>query len=62
LEYPGFEGYGQKLTTQTVAPYTKGSSGTLLTGNKGIQFVPIYTITGWLRGYCNEKLGENRIV
>lgn len=62
LEFPGHEGYNQKLTTQTVTPYTPGSSGTLLNGNKGIQFVPIYTDTGILKAYCNEKLGENRIV
>lgn len=58
LEYPGHEGYNQKLTTQTVAPYSTGTTGSLLQGTKGIQFVPIYTNTAYLVAYCNEHLSD----
>lgn len=60
LEYDN-PGYNTKITTQTVAPYSSGNTGTLLEGNKGLQFIPIYTDEAWLKAYSLEKVSDTTV-
>lgn len=63
LEYTGNSvGHNQKLTTQVVNKYSQShSSGTYLSGKKGIQFIPLYTDTASLNAYYLRDIGEDTL-